>query len=41
MYIGAGDRAKPAPGGAGKLYIDDILVTRQVLLEEPNEAAQK
>jgi len=41
MYIGAGDRAKPAAGGAGKLYIDDIRVTRQALLQEPNETAEK
>ena len=24
LYIGAGDRANPQPGGAGLLYIDDI-----------------
>lgn len=36
MYIGAGDRAKPTPGGAGKLYIDDIRVTRQALVDGSN-----
>jgi hypothetical protein len=24
LVIGVGDKAKPAPGGAGLLYIDDI-----------------
>jgi len=24
MFIGVGDRSKPTPGGAGRLYIDDI-----------------
>jgi hypothetical protein len=33
MYIGAGDRAKSAAGGAGKIRIDDIRVTRQALLK--------
>ncbi len=28
LYIGVGDRAKPVAGGAGRLYIDDIRVTR-------------
>jgi hypothetical protein len=28
MYIGIGDRASPAAGGAGLIYIDDIRVTR-------------
>ncbi len=28
LYIGAGDRQKPAAGGAGRLFIDDIRVTR-------------
>jgi hypothetical protein len=41
MHIGAGNPAKPTPGGAGKLYIDDIRVTRQALLKEPNEAGAK
>jgi len=28
MYIGVGNRATPTQGGAGKLYIDDIRLTR-------------
>jgi hypothetical protein len=24
MYIGVGDRANPAKGGTGRIYIDDI-----------------
>jgi hypothetical protein len=28
MYIGVGDRDNPAPGGAGRLYIDDIQLSR-------------
>jgi hypothetical protein len=28
LYIGVGDRANPAAGGAGRLYIDDIRVTK-------------
>ncbi len=28
MYIGVGDRNSPAAGGAGRIYIDDIRVTR-------------
>ena len=28
LYIGVGDRNNPKVGGAGKLYIDDIRVTR-------------
>jgi hypothetical protein len=28
LYIGVGDRANPAAGGAGRIYIDDIRVTK-------------
>ncbi len=28
LYIGVGDRANPVAGGAGRLYIDDIRVTK-------------
>ncbi|MBN1508427.1 MAG: hypothetical protein JW955_16380 [Sedimentisphaerales bacterium] len=28
MYIGTGDRQKPQPGGAGHIYIDDIMLMR-------------
>jgi hypothetical protein len=28
MYIGVGDRGAPAAGGTGRLYIDDIYVTK-------------
>jgi hypothetical protein len=28
LYIGVGDRANPAAGGAGRLYIDDIRLTK-------------
>jgi hypothetical protein len=28
MHIGVGDRSNPEPGGAGLIYIDDILVTK-------------
>ncbi|MCL5279009.1 MAG: hypothetical protein M1376_03780 [Planctomycetes bacterium] len=28
LYIGAGDRDNPAAGGAGRLYIDDIRLTK-------------
>ncbi len=28
MYIGVGDRATPIKGGAGRIYIDDIRLTR-------------
>jgi len=35
MFIGVGDRNNPQPDGAGKLYIDDIRVTKGVPVE-PN-----
>ena len=35
LYIGVGDRKNPVLGGAGRLYIDDIRVTRGVPAE-PN-----
>jgi hypothetical protein len=28
MYIGVGDRDKPAKGGAGTIFLDDIRVTK-------------
>jgi len=28
MSIGVGNRTKPAPGGAGRIYIDDIRVVK-------------
>ena len=28
MYIGAGSRTAPTPGGAGVIYVDDIRVTK-------------
>ncbi|MCL5281369.1 MAG: LamG domain-containing protein [Planctomycetes bacterium] len=28
MYIGVGDRANPIAGGAGRIYIDDIRITK-------------
>ncbi len=28
LFIGAGDRDNPTPGGAGRFYVDDIRVTR-------------
>ena len=28
LYIGVGDKADPKPGGAGRIYIDDIRVTK-------------
>ncbi|MHC4463585.1 MAG: GLUG motif-containing protein [Planctomycetota bacterium] len=31
MYIGVGNRDNPQPGGTGKIYIDDIRATKQVL----------
>ncbi len=30
MYIGVGDRSNPAPDGAGRIYIDDLRVTKGV-----------
>jgi hypothetical protein len=30
MYIGIGDRDNPQPGGTGRIYIDDIKVTKQM-----------
>ncbi len=41
LSIGAGNPAKPASGGAGKLCIDDIRVTRQALFGAPNAATTK
>jgi hypothetical protein len=32
MYIGVGDRDNPQPGGTGRIYIDDIRLTRRFLL---------
>jgi hypothetical protein len=29
-YIGVGDRNNPKPGGAGKIYIDDIWITNRM-----------
>jgi hypothetical protein len=28
LYIGVGDRKNPVPGGSGRLYLDDIRVTK-------------
>ena len=28
MVIGLGDRANPAAGGSGKVYVDDIIITK-------------
>lgn len=28
LYLGVGDRNKPAPGGAGRIYLDDIRVIK-------------
>jgi hypothetical protein len=28
LYVGVGDRANPVPGGAGKLFFDDIYLTK-------------
>jgi hypothetical protein len=28
LYLGVGDRASPAAGGFGRIYIDDIQVTK-------------
>jgi hypothetical protein len=33
MIIGVGDRDAPTPGGSGLLYIDDIRITRPVIVE--------
>ncbi len=30
MHIGVGDRNQPRPGGTGKIYIDDIWLTRRM-----------
>ncbi|MBN1972153.1 MAG: hypothetical protein JW787_00835 [Sedimentisphaerales bacterium] len=30
MYIGVGDRDNPKPGGTGKIYIDDIRLTKRM-----------
>ena len=30
IYIGVGNRDNPQPGGAGKIYIDDIWITRRM-----------
>jgi hypothetical protein len=30
MYIGVGDRENPQPGGTGRIYIDDIMVTKRM-----------
>ncbi|MFC1605058.1 hypothetical protein ACFL5F_08535, partial [Planctomycetota bacterium] len=30
MYIGVGDRNNTQPGGTGRIYIDDIKVTKQM-----------
>jgi hypothetical protein len=30
MMIGVGDRNSPKPGGTGKIYIDDILLTKRM-----------
>jgi hypothetical protein len=29
LYIGVGDRKATAAGGSGRIYIDDISVTKQ------------
>jgi len=28
IYIGVGDRDNPQPDGAGRIYVDDIIVTK-------------
>jgi hypothetical protein len=28
IYVGVGDRAAPVKGGAGRIYLDDIRLTR-------------
>jgi hypothetical protein len=30
MVIGVGDRQNPKPGGAGRIYIDDIRLTKRM-----------
>ena len=30
MVIGVGDRNSPQPGGTGKIYIDDIRLTKRM-----------
>ena len=35
LYVGVGDRKNPVPGGAGRVYIDDLRITRGVPVE-PN-----
>jgi hypothetical protein len=30
MVIGVGDRNNPKPGGTGKIYIDDIRLTKRM-----------
>jgi hypothetical protein len=35
MYVGAGDRKKPLPGGAGRIYVDDIRVTKGMPVAPP------
>ena len=30
MAIGVGDRQNPQPGGTGKIYIDDICLTKRM-----------
>jgi hypothetical protein len=30
MAIGVGDRYSPQPGGTGKIYIDDIRLTKRM-----------
>jgi hypothetical protein len=30
IYIGVGDRNNPQPGGTGRIYIDDILMTKRM-----------
>jgi hypothetical protein len=30
IYIGVGDRRNPQPGGIGRIYIDDILITKLI-----------
>jgi hypothetical protein len=30
MVIGVGDRKNPQPGGTGRIYLDDIRLTKQL-----------
>ena len=40
LIIGMGDRAAPAPGGTGRVFLDDVYLTKPAPVEEANAVTE-